>query len=30
MNEIAFLVKKITPKQKIQLDYFIRNHGSEV
>ncbi len=30
MRQLRVQFKKITPKQKIQLDYFIRNHGSEV
>ena len=30
MKQLRVQFKKITPKQKIQLDYFIRNHGSEV
>ncbi len=30
MKQLRMQFKKITPKQKIQLDYFIRNHGSEV
>jgi len=30
MKQLRVQFKKITPNQKIQLDYFIRNHGSEV
>jgi hypothetical protein len=30
MKQLRVQFKKITPHQKIQLDYFIRNHGSEV
>ena len=30
MKLLRVQFKKITPDQKIQLDYFIRNHGSEV
>ena len=30
MKQLRVQFKKITPDQKIQLDYFIRNHGSEV
>ena len=29
-RQLLVQFKKITPEQKIQLDYFIRNHGSEV
>jgi len=29
-RQLRVQFKKITPEQKIQLDYFIRNHGSEV
>ena len=30
MKQLRVQFKKITPHQKIQLDYFIRNHGSEI
>jgi hypothetical protein len=30
MKQLRVQFKKITPNQKIQLEYFIRNHGSEV
>ena len=30
MKQLRVQFKKITPDQKIQLDYFIRNHGLEV
>jgi hypothetical protein len=30
MKQLRVQFKKITPNQKIQLDYFIRNHGSAV
>ena len=29
MKQLRVQFKKMTPNQKIQLDYFIRNHGSE-
>jgi len=30
MKQLRVQFKKLTPKQKIQLDYFIRNHSLEI